>query len=225
MPVQAIVTDIEGTTSSISFVHDILFPYAREHLPAFVTQHVQDPEVRALLDEANAAAGGGLDDEQVVAALLKWIDQDRKITPLKALQGLIWEQGYRHGALKGHLYADVRATLERWHEQGIRLYVFSSGSVKAQQLLFAHTEFGDLTPLFSAYFDTHIGSKRETAAYRHIVETLGLPANEILFISDVPEELDAAQQTGMQVLLLARDGTVPTPNPWRTATSFVDVQL
>lgn len=204
--IQAIVTDIEGTTSSLSFVKDVLFPYAREHLAAFVAAHGREPAVRALLDAANREAGGGLDDAGIVAQLERWIDADRKITPLKALQGLIWEAGYRNGDFKGHIYPDAAAALRAWHARGIRLYVYSSGSVYAQKLLFGHSEAGDLTPLFSGYYDTRIGAKREAESYRAIVADIGLPAGEILFLSDIVEELDAAQAAGMRTLQLVRDG-------------------
>jgi enolase-phosphatase E1 len=204
--VGAVVTDIEGTTSSLSFVKDVLFPYARQHLAPYVAAHAQRPEVRALLDDANREAGGGLDDAGVIAQLERWIDEDRKITPLKSLQGLIWEAGYRNGDFKGHIYPDAAAQLRAWHARGIRLYVYSSGSVYAQKLLFGHSEAGDLTPLFSGYFDTHIGGKREADAYRAIMDEIGLPAVEILFLSDIVEELDAAQAAGMQTIQLVRDG-------------------
>ncbi|MFP5505408.1 MAG: acireductone synthase [Gammaproteobacteria bacterium] len=204
--IQAIVTDIEGTTSSLSFVKDVLFPYAREHLAAFVAAHGDESAVRALLDAANREAGGGLDDAGIVAQLERWIDADRKITPLKALQGLIWEAGYRNGDFKGHIYPDAAAALRAWHARGIRLYVYSSGSVYAQKLLFGHSEAGDLTPLFSGYYDTRIGAKREAESYRAIVADIGLPAGEILFLSDIVEELDAAQAAGMRTLQLVRDG-------------------
>lgn len=204
--IQAIVTDIEGTTSSLSFVKDVLFPYARAHLARFVAAHAQQAEVRALLDDANRAAGGGLDDAGIVAQLERWIDEDRKITPLKSLQGLIWEAGYRNDDFKGHVYADAAAQLRAWHARGIKLYVYSSGSVYAQQLLFGHSEAGDLTPLFSGYYDTHIGGKREADAYRAIVAELGLPAGEILFLSDIVEELDAARAAGMRTIHVVRDG-------------------
>ena len=204
--VEAIVTDIEGTTSSLSFVKDVLFPYARERMGDFVRTHGDDPEVAALLSEANKIAGGSLEREVLIAQLCTWIDEDRKITPLKALQGLIWEDGYRRGDFSGHVYADAVSCLRAWQARGIALYVFSSGSVHAQRLLFAHTPYGDLTPLFSGYFDTTIGSKREPAAYSAIAQAIGLPPREILFLSDIVEELDAARAAGMQTVWLVREG-------------------
>lgn len=204
--VRAIVTDIEGTTSSLSFVKDVLFPYAHAHLAHFVAANAHRPDVRALLDAANREAGGSLDDAGIVAQLQRWIDEDRKITPLKSLQGLIWEAGYRNGDFKGHIYTDAAARLREWHARGIPLYVYSSGSVYAQKLLFAHSEAGDLTPLFSGYYDTHIGGKREPDAYRAIGADIGRPAGDVLFLSDIAEELDAARAAGMQTIQLVRDG-------------------
>jgi enolase-phosphatase E1 len=207
--IKAIVTDIEGTTSSLSFVKDVLFPYAREHLRAFVDAHRNDPAVRRLLDDARVLAGPGLSEEAVVDQLLRWIDEDKKVTPLKALQGMIWEDGYRQGRFRGHVYEDAVRGLKRWHEAGLRLYVFSSGSVQAQKLLFAHSDFGDLTPLFSGYFDTTTGAKREAAAYASIAREIGLPPDEILYLSDIREELDAARQAGFHTTWLVRDQSIP----------------
>lgn len=206
---RAIVTDIEGTTSSLSFVKDVLFPYARAHLAAFVREHRDSPPVARLLDDARAAAGDpGLDLEAVVAQLLRWSDEDRKVTPLKALQGLIWEAGYRDGAFHGHVYPDAVAALRRWHGQGLDLYVYSSGSVHAQKLLFGHTEYGDLTALFRGYFDTNIGAKVGADAYRRIAAAIGVPTGEVLFLSDVSQELDAARAAGMRTVWLVRDGAL-----------------
>lgn len=203
--IRAILTDIEGTTSSLSFVKDVLFPYAREHLPEFVRQHDKETEVRALLEQVSKEAGRSLSDEQAIEQLLQWITEDRKVTPLKALQGLIWEAGYRNGDYQGHIYDDAAACLQQWHQQGLRLYVYSSGSVYAQKLLFGHTTLGDLTPLFSGYFDTQIGAKQESGSYCRIAETIGLPASEILFLSDIEAELDAARKAGMKTYWLVRE--------------------
>lgn len=206
--VRAILTDIEGTTSSLSFVKDVLFPYSRARLAGYVRAHAHVPAVRALLDEAARVAGGPLSDEEAVAQLIRWLDEDKKVTPLKALQGLIWEDGYRSGAFRGHLYEDAVRNLRKWRDRGLRLYVFSSGSVLAQKLLFGHTEHGDLRPLFSGYFDTTIGGKREPAAYRAIAAQIGLGPGEILFLSDIREELDAARAAGVGTVWLVRDGTL-----------------
>ena len=174
--VRAIVTDIEGTTTSLSFVKDVLFPYSTRHLPGFVRSQGHRPEVRQLLDEARKLAGGAVDDEGLVGVLLKWIETDQKLAPLKGLQGLLWEEGYRQGAFQGHVYEDATRRLREWHQQGLRLYVYSSGSEHAQRLIFGHTPFGDLTPLFSGYFDTRVGGKKEAPSYAAIVRELGLPA-------------------------------------------------
>ncbi|HEX5764341.1 MAG TPA: acireductone synthase [Woeseiaceae bacterium] len=204
--IRAIVTDIEGTTSSISFVHEVLFPYAARQLPNYVRAHANDSEVAALLQDLREEAGEpDADVERLVAILLQWIAEDRKATPLKTLQGLVWEQGYRSGDFTGHVYADTAPAMQRWSDRGARIFIYSSGSVKAQQLLFGHSDAGDLTPLIDGYFDTHVGNKRETASYRAIAEEVGLPAEQILFLSDTPEELDAAADAGMKTMQLARD--------------------
>jgi enolase-phosphatase E1 len=209
--IEAIVADIEGTTSSIAFVHEVLFPYAGRQLPGFVRKHADEPEVAALLDDVRQEAGEPRAAvERVVEILLQWIAEDRKVTPLKALQGLVWERGYRSGDLAGHVYADTAPALRRWTDRGARIYIYSSGSVKAQQLLFEHSDAGDLRPLISGYFDTRVGHKRDPASYRAIAERIGLPAESILFLSDVTEELDAAAEAGMKTMQIARDEPVPS---------------
>jgi enolase-phosphatase E1 len=206
--IKAIVTDVEGTTSSLSFVKEVLFPYARARLFAFVHAHRQDPAVRAHLDEVSAMVGRSLSEAAAVAQLEQWIDEDKKLTPLKALQGMIWEEGYRRGDFTGHVYDDAVRQLRHWKERGIRLYVFSSGSVQAQRLLFGYSDHGDLMPLFSGYFDTTVGAKREAAAYEKIATTIGIPPAHILFLSDIKEELDAARDAGMQTTWLVRDAAL-----------------
>ena len=225
-----ILTDIEGTTSSISFVKDVLFPYARAALPDFVRTHGDAPEVRHWLDMVAVENGGLCQDEMIVETLQGWIDQDRKHTALKALQGLVWEAGYADGDFTAPLYPDVAPALRDWHAAGHRLAVYSSGSVPAQKLLFAHTDSGDLTALFAAYFDTEVGGKREAGSYRAIGERLGSDAGDILFLSDVVEELDAARQAGMRTVLLDRREDYPQPrignatNGHPRVESFADIE-
>ncbi len=221
--IRAILTDIEGTTSSIRFVHDVLFPYAREHIGEFVRCNAEDPRVVPLLNDVRLEAGTGLDLDGIVAQLVAWIDADRKITPLKALQGMIWEDGYRKGAFTGHVYPDAVRQLGHWNHIGLSLYIFSSGSVQAQQLLFQHSDAGDLTPLFSGYFDTRIGNKREPSAYAAIAQRIGLPPGNILFLSDIREELDAAAAAGMHTLWLVREGRPDAAAAHRQVTSFADI--
>ncbi|GAB6141658.1 acireductone synthase [Methylosoma difficile] len=208
--IKAVITDIEGTTTSLSFVKDVLFPYARAHLADYVQNHADDPAVKALLDDVCQVVGTELTQAQILEQLTAWIDSDQKITPLKSLQGLVWEYGYQQGAFTGHLYADVPLVLRAWVAEGLALYIYSSGSVQAQKLLFAHTEYGDLTPLLSGYFDTHIGGKREPASYQAIASTIGLPAEQLLFLSDIKEELDAAKLAGLKTIGLNRDGLLET---------------
>ena len=208
IPLAAILTDIEGTTTRIAFVKDVLFPYARERLPAFLTARARSPEVAAELAEVRRLAPG----QPELATLLHWIDTDAKVTPLKTLQGMIWEYGYADGSLRGDLYSDVAPCLRLWSSVGVRLAVFSSGSVTAQKLIFGHSVAGDLTGLFGGFFDTRVGGKRDVDSYGRLAIALGLPTAEVLFLSDMEAELDAAAVAGMRTcqLVRAEDGTQPS---------------
>jgi enolase-phosphatase E1 len=221
--IRTLLTDIEGTTSSISFVKEVLFPYAREKLRDFIRKNGEASDVRELIEEAKRLAGGDPDDGQICDQMIRWIDEDQKIPPLKALQGMIWREGYEKREFYGHIYEDAFRNLKRWHGAGIRLYIYSSGSVPAQHLLFGHTEYGDLTPLFSGYFDTRIGQKRESSSYTAIAQQIG-PPHSILFLSDVREELDAARAAGLRTTQIVRPGTEPA-GTHRMALSFDGIEL
>jgi len=205
-PIRAIIIDIEGTITPIAFVRDVLFPYARAHLAEFLGQKADDPEVAMQVAAVRKLAPG----TDALAALLGWMDQDLKIPPLKTLQGMIWQAGYDNGELKGQIYDDVPATLRDWHQHGFALYIYSSGSIPAQRLLLGHSNAGDLTPLLSGHFDTGIGPKREPASYRSIAAQIGIAPQELLFLSDIEAELDAAANACWQTAQLVRenDGTV-----------------
>ena len=208
---KTVLTDIEGTTSSISFVKDVLFPYARKALPGFVHDHGGEPEVRYWLDLAAVDAGSICQDDMIVELLQGWIDEDRKHPALKALQGLIWAGGYASGDYVAHVYPDAVAALREWKTAGHALFVYSSGSVTAQKLLFGHSSAGDLRPLFTGYFDTAVGGKREAQSYRNVLGALGLAGAEVIFLSDVVDELDAAREAGMQTVLVDRLEDYPSP--------------
>lgn len=229
-----ILLDIEGTTTSISFVYDVLFPYARLHTREFLQQHgasavVQDT-LNALRQQHDSDEQQGLKPPQLEPgphgdpwaselAYVYWLmDRDSKATPLKTLQGLIWEEGYNSGRLKSHVFPDVPEAFKRWNKQGRTITIFSSGSVLAQMQLFAHSVAGDLGSYIEAYFDTTTGAKRDSASYRAIAGELGRPANKILFISDVTEELDAASAAGMNTFLCVRPGNRPQPDGARYAS-------
>jgi len=226
---RAVLTDIEGTTSTIAFVHEVLFPYADARLDAFVAAHREEPDVAAAMRDAAREADEepDVDDATVLAYLHRWIAEDRKSTALKALQGLIWAQGYRRNEIPAHVYPDAVAGLRRWHAAGLRLYVYSSGSIAAQRTLFGHTPAGDLRSLFSGNFDTTSGPKREAASYATIARAIGLPAGEIVFLSDVDAELDAARGAGMQTVRLLRPADTPpgatTTHP--AASSFEEIEI
>ncbi|MBX3168648.1 MAG: acireductone synthase [Candidatus Eremiobacteraeota bacterium] len=197
--------DIEGTTTPISFVYEVLFPFARAHFGSFLRQHWEDEKVRAEVNELGPSLAT---PEQAEAAALALMDEDRKLGALKALQGRIWEAGYRSGQLKSRLFADVAPMLRRRREAGLRTCIYSSGSVLAQKLLFAHTPEGDLTNLIDGYFDTAVGPKGEAESYRKIAEQIGIG----LFATDVVAEARAAHSAGWQAVILNRPGNHPQPD-------------
>lgn len=217
--IQAILTDIEGTTSSIRFVHDVLFPYAKAHIPAYVREH--HARLGDIFADIRTLSGHeDLDIEGVIETLLTWISEDKKATPLKALQGQVWEDGYKTGAFQGHIYKDAASALKAWHDQGLKLYVYSSGSVPAQKLLYGYSLKGDLTPLFSGYFDTTTGPKLESASYKAIGEALNLSPDAILFLSDHEGEIAAAKAAGMQTQWVCRDQAQAG-----AVTSFAEIEV
>ena len=221
--IRAIVTDIEGTTSDIRFVHNVLFPYARQHLAAFIRENQDNAEVAAALNAVRIEAElPEADLATITEILFSFMDHDRKSTGLKALQGMIWRAGYVNGSFTGHLYPDVLPALKAWQQQGIKLYVYSSGSVAAQKLLFGYSDEGDITGLFSGYFDTHVGAKREVNAYHTIAAEIGLPADQLLFLSDIYQELDAAAEAGWQTLQLIR-GDADNQSRHRQVNNFSQI--
>lgn len=202
---KAILLDIEGTVGDIAFVKTVLFPFARERLERFVTASADEPDVataieatRALMDAPEAPLSG------VIAQLAAWADADQKIGPLKTVQGLIWREGFESGALKAHLYPDAVEAMQRWHREGRRLAIYSSGSVQAQKDYFAHSIAGRLSALLSGYFDTATGAKGDHHSYSRIATALGFPPGDVLFFSDAPAEVRAALDAGMQAIRVDR---------------------
>ncbi len=224
MTLRAILTDIEGTTSSIHFVHQVLFPYSAAAIPEFVRAHAGSPEIQPLLNKiADEIQLAHSDLDGITAALLGWIAEDRKHSVLKILQGIVWQRGYQEGAFKAHVYPEVGDVLRRWDASGLLLYVYSSGSIAAQKLFFKHSDAGDLSPLFQGYFDTTSGPKREAKSYAVIASAIGLIPAQILFLSDIEAELDAARAAGMRTTLLARE---QLPNSKHAiAADFTAIQL
>jgi enolase-phosphatase E1 len=242
MTSRVILLDVEGTTTPISFVYNKLFPYARSHMRAWLGEHHTDTEVRDALvhlDKENIAdvrSGAPLfslaNDHQSsadsAAAYCLWLmDRDRKAAPLKTIQGLIWQEGFKQGELQGEVFADVPTSLSEWRGKGCRIAIYSSGSVTAQQLIFRHTPYGNLLPLIDAFFDTRVGPKQDVKSYGNILNALVAQAHEALFISDAPAELDAASLAGFSVALAVRPGNSPQPNPlsYRVVHSFTGLQL
>lgn len=220
-----ILTDIEGTTSSISFVAEELFPYFRNNISSLL-ELKESPVVKEAFEQTVQLAKTEdretlSTDHEIIEKLYQWSVEDRKITPLKTLQGVLWDKGYKDGTLKGHVYPEVAACLKKWKDSGIRLGVFSSGSVPAQKLIFGYSVSGDLTPYFSDYFDTNTGGKREADTYTKIAGILDLNPAEILFLSDIVEELQAADSKGFQTVQLVRPGTQQVWNSF--AHSFEEI--
>ena len=223
--VQAILLDVEGTTTPIAFVVAKLFPYARRHLRRHIQQHASSPEYAQLLERLHGEHAADREAGQPVPAwvdapdaqrfesaigYLEWLmEQDRKSTVLKALQGRIWEEGYRRGQLQGQVFADVPAALERWRAQALDIGIFSSGSILAQQLLFRYSSAGDLTPFLRWYFDTTTGAKTDAVSYQRIAAAMSIPPEAVLFVSDTVRELDAARTAGMHTRLSVRPGNAP----------------
>lgn len=198
--IKAVLLDIEGTVGDIAFVRDVLFPYSRKHLSETLRTRWSDPAIAAIVKEAAAAAGKPLaSSDAAVEQFAAWMDEDRKITPLKTLQGIIWRDGYASGELKAHLYPDAIEAIDAWHKQGVRVFIYSSGSIEAQKLYFAHSVAGDLTGVIENYFDTTTGAKTESGSYTKIARANGLAPNEILFLTDAPAEVAAAEAAAMPV--------------------------
>jgi enolase-phosphatase E1 len=227
-----ILLDIEGTTTPIAFVTDTLFPYARTHLPLYLERQAGTPECRRAVSrlraeyDADRAAGEALPDWSPRAYLDWLMDRDRKSPALKELQGRVWEEGYRNGTLVGEVFADVPGALAHWRGAGVPVGIYSSGSVRAQQWLFRRSTAGDLTPLLSWHFDTGIGGKRDAASYARIAEDVNMAPWDILFVSDVTAELDAARDAGMKTALIVRPGNPPQPDTGHRTigTLLVDAQ-
>lgn len=225
--ISTILTDIEGTTSSLSFVRDVLFPYAQDNIEEFLNSKYQKSELVTEQVKIVAESHGLQEDDldAVSAQLQEWMRTDTKATPLKILQGLIWKTGYKRGNFKGHVYSDVANALWRWQSEGIDLYVYSSGSVEAQRLLFGYSMAGDLSRLFKGFFDTRTGPKKEVSSYIAIASVIGRPAQDILFLSDVPEELSAASEAGMQVTQLVRDESTEWQDQFQRVKDFSEISL
>jgi enolase-phosphatase E1 len=231
---KAILLDIEGTTTPIDFVHKTLFPFARERVADYVREHLDElqPEIAQLtgerLNEPRFSAPFRVNSPDSIAAFLKFlIDDDRKSTPLKSIQGKIWQAGYKSGELRSVVFDDVPTAFERWEEDGKTVAIYSSGSVLAQKLLFQHTNHGDLTPYISHYFDTNAGPKRDAASYSSIARELNLDPAEVLFVSDITAELDAARTAVMQTALSIRPGnaSVPEPNDHHAVTNLAELSI
>ncbi len=225
--IKAILVDIEGTTSPIFFVKEVMFPYSKERMDEFIKQNKSNPKVRQIIEEVKQIENNpNLTDEDVAQILKQWIDEDKKIAPLKEIQGLIWKEGFETGKLKAPIYEDAYNRLKEWKEK-VPIYIYSSGSVEAQKLFFSHTDKGNILDWFSGYFDTRIGSKKEKESYEKIAKEIGLSPSEILFLSDNPDEIKAAAEAGMNVVRIVRpnDAEYIKDFPYRQVSSFNEIEL
>jgi len=235
---KVILLDIEGTTSSIDFVHEVMFPFARKRVPDFVTSNWDSDDLNGCIEllandlgeasvETWLSGDAETNQQTVIDAVVGMIDNDVKATGLKQLQGIVWKSGFHSGEMVAHLYDDTAPAIKRWKEQGLDLRIYSSGSVAAQKLFFGHSVAGDLLDLFSAHYDTKTGPKKEAESYRKIVADSGVAANEIVFVSDVPAELDAAAEAGLQTVLSIRPGNAAVENvdDYHAIESFETLQV
>jgi enolase-phosphatase E1 len=206
--VDAVVLDIEGTTSATGFVVDVLYPYSRKRFGALLRDRASEPAVATAIGQIRELIGEpDADPARIAPALNSWLDEDRKATPLKTLQGIIWSEGFAAGDLISHFYDDVVPELRRWHAAGVRLHVYSSGSVAAQRAWFTHSPAGDLLPLVEGLYDTgNAGPKQSPGSYRAISAAIGTPPGRTLFLSDRPAELDAAREAGWLTAGVRRPG-------------------
>ncbi|GAB5593762.1 enolase-phosphatase E1 [Umbelopsis nana] len=246
-PYNTVILDIEGTTTPITFVKDILFPYVTSGLAKFLSETWESPElekhIELLRQQAEADVDSGIKQavlipreahgnaDQVRAAIQQSIEwqmrKDRKIGALKSFQGFMWKEGYQSGELCGQVYDDVVPALKRWKEHGCKIYIYSSGSVPAQKLLFGHSEKGDLLPYFTDHFDTSIGSKVEPSSYVAIAKAIETNPSDILFVSDNVKEIAAAEAAGFQTAISDRPGNAPLTEQdkinRRVVTSFSQI--
>lgn len=219
-----ILLDIEGTVSPLAFVQDVMFPYARQHAGRYLATHWGTTVIAQLARDAGVPTFESPGEAE--RAVHRLMDADAKVTGLKQLQGMIWEEGFRNGELRSRIFDDVPPALACWCREGCEIRIYSSGSVHAQRLFFAYTKRGDLTQHFSGYYDTATGSKRESASYAAIAADCGMPTDHILFVSDVVEELNAARNAGIVTALAVRPGNQPAPpNDHPIITTFSEIAL
>jgi len=224
---KAVLIDIEGTIAPISFVKDVLFPYSKEKMEQFISENKNRPEVKEILEQVQEIEGRKMSETEIIQTLKRWIDEDKKISPLKEIQGYIWKEGFGSGKIKAPVYEDAYKKMKEWKEKGLKLYIYSSGSVQAQKLFFSHTEKGNILELFNGHFDTKIGGKKDKGSYLKIAKIIGFPPEEIIFLSDNPDEITAASQAGMKAYRLVRpeDATPIQDFPFPQIVSFDEVEL
>lgn len=217
----AVLLDIEGTITPNSYVNEVMYPWLAEHLPPYVEAHRDDAEVRQILADTMALDGTGAEP---VGVLLGWLAEDRKAPPLKQLQGLVWDAGYRSGAFEGQIYDDALEALKAWQAEGLPAYIFSSASVQTQSEFFRHSRVGDIRPLFTGHFDTRVGAKVETPSYSAIAAEIGVAPEQLLFFTDNPREVTAALAAGVAVIHVLREDTASDPRV-PEIRSFAEIEV
>ncbi len=225
--IKALLVDIEGTISPISFVKNVMFPYSERELEKFLKENKDKEEIKKIISDIKKEIGEELTLDGIIEVLKDWIHSDKKISPLKELQGYIWEAGFKNGELKAPIYEDAYQKLKEWKEKGFKIYIYSSGSVKAQKLFFSHSEFGNILNIFDGHFDTKIGNKKDKSSYFRIADQIGLKPDEILFLSDNSEEIVASIQAGMKAIKLSRPNDTEFINdfPYPQVKSFKEINL
>jgi enolase-phosphatase E1 len=218
MLVQAVLCDIEGTTSSLSFVHNVLFPLSYERMEDFIRRNWNRQELEQIKSEMGDAG-----QDEIIKTFRSWILEDRKERALKSIQGKIWKDAFESGQIRGHVYPDVEPSFYKWRDSGIQICIFSSGSIEAQKLLFRYSQVGDLSRFISAYFDTSTGPKKESSSYKTIAGKLSLDGPNILFLSDVQSELDAARAADMHTTQVMREGVTPNSSGHPIVNSFNEI--
>ncbi|EDW84756.1 uncharacterized protein Dwil_GK14286 [Drosophila willistoni] len=233
--IKVILLDIEGTTTSIGFVHHILFPYAKQNVEEYLKKEWDSDEIKQIVQDLQQvpsfevykatlvdSSASSITVELITGFVRYLIDKDLKVTPLKTLQGLIWANGYESGELKGHVYDDVKEAFEHWNNSGLKLAIYSSGSVAAQKLIFGYSTSGNLLPYLSAHFDTHVGHKQEKDSYINIAKSLETNPEHILFLTDIPGEADAARAAGLQAIILQRFGNAPLTDDEKSLNKIIN---
>ncbi len=224
---KVILLDIEGTIAPISFVKEVMFPYSKNKLETFLKENKDKEEIKKIIEEIKKIEGRDLTLEEIIETLKRWIDEDKKITPLKDLQGYIWKEGFEKGELKAPIYDDAIEKIKEWKNKGYKIYIYSSGSVQAQKLFFSNTNYGNILNMFNGHFDTKIGNKKDKSSYIKIAKEIGVKPEEIIFLSDDEKEIESSIKAGMRGIKVSREGDKPFIEnyPYEQIRSFKELNF